>query len=156
MELSEAIQMIRRGLAMLEDASTPPGKRGRRFEEDFVQMCRDRGISASRTSGRGNVDIIANNLRVQAKCYPYAKSGRFRLKNGHMAPYSVGDFDVLAASVFGELFIVPASSLAASRNTSTMASTVFVHDIQRYKDAWHVMVGKDADGIVSQKEISFR
>lgn len=147
--------MIRKGLSMLEDASTPPGKRGRRFEEDFVQMCRDRGMNASRVSGRGNVDIVANNLRVQAKCYPYAKSGKFRLKNGHMASYSVGDFDVLAASVFGELYIVPASALVASRNTGTMTSTVFLHDIKRYRDAWHVMVGNDATEIVSQKEISF-
>jgi len=148
--------MIRKGLAMLEDASTPPGKRGRRFEEEFVQMCRDRGMDASRLSGRGSVDIIANNLRVQAKCYPYAKSGKFRLKNGHMAPYAAGDFDVLAASVFGELYIVPSSALVSSRNTSTMISTVFVCDIKRYRNAWNVMAGNATATVVSQKEISFR
>lgn len=155
MDVTEAIQMIRKGLMLLEEASTPPGKRGRKFEEEFVHLCRERGIRASRVVGRGNVDIIANSLRVQAKCYPFAKSGRVRVKNGHMAPYSSGDFDVLAACILGEVYIIPVAALIAKRSRGSLVSTVFVSEIARFKNAWHVLTGGGVADVVSQREIPF-
>lgn len=114
------------------------------FESDFVDLCRERGLSAYTVKGK-TWDVVANGLRVQCKHKDFAEEwGGIRVARGQHK-YAVGDYDVLAVRHKGRIYLIPANRL--DRGDGTLATKIRVANVGRFADAWSVLERKGTEPV---------
>jgi hypothetical protein len=107
-------ELVSRLGELIEDAekhAEPPHLKGYKFEKQFRAYCRKQGMTVSNKTFSSHVDLLVNGKRVQCKNLTPNASGQVFLQPGQSTWYMPDDFDVLAMSCCGTLYLVPIQAL---------------------------------------------
>jgi hypothetical protein len=115
--------------------------KGKRWESDFADACRERGLCVEEP--RGREDLVVSGLRVQCKHIDQSRNGIIDIsnrvpvkKNGGMRGYTASECDVFAIKHFGDLFLVPAAALCDE--SGLIRRHVTPLSLRRFLNHWEV------------------
>jgi hypothetical protein len=119
-----------------EKAAVPPHRKGYQFEKQFLAYCRQRGMTVSKKTMSSHVDLLVNGKRVQCKNLTPNAAGQVFLQPGQSTYYMTGDFDVLAMSCCGRLYLVPMQALPVT--SGHVSIQVKPNSLGEWIDRWDI------------------
>jgi hypothetical protein len=125
---------------LVQDAerhSEPPHMKGYRFEKQFRALCRRKGMLVSSKTCSSHVDLLVNGKRVQCKNLTPNSAGQVYLQPGQSTYYMPDDFDVLAMSCLGVLYLVPIQALPVTGGH--VCIQVKPNTLREWIDRWDVL-----------------
>jgi hypothetical protein len=141
-EMLQAVAAIKNALLVIEQHAEPPHMKGYRFEKEFVQACRARGLKTRKPSCQGHVDVVVNGKRVQCKHVTQNDVGQVFIQPGQRTWYEQQDFDVLAMKCNESVYIIPMSSLP--KTNGHVRIQIKPRAYRRFIDFWQAFDGGDA------------
>lgn len=131
-------------------------ERGEWAELRFMARAAEEGLVVTKPWGESSrydfaVERSGRFLRVQVKSTLCRKNNSYPLNlHGAKAPYSIGDFDFVAAYVIplDLWYIIPAEAAITGREKLYVTPGSPKTRYEQYREAWHLLFGKSNDGHV--------
>lgn len=142
-ELLQAVAAIKNALLVIEQSAEPPHMKGYRFEKEFVQACRSKGMRTRKPSRQGHVDVVVNGKRVQCKHVTENNVGQVFIQPGQRTWYEPEDFDVLAMKCKEAIYIIPMSSLP--KTNGHVRIQLKPRAYRRFIDFWEALAGDECN-----------
>jgi hypothetical protein len=123
----------------MQSQSQDSHRKGKRWEEDFLAMCRDRGLHVGPPGGREDANV--NGSKVQCKAIDRIQNGWIDIANmrpvkanGGARGYLRCEVDVIALRHLGDVFLIPATCLSC--DDGTIRGRVKLEQARVFQDNW--------------------